>query len=52
MFGSPGAQEVRVQRVDEARRPIVGLVLDCARRGDQRLAGDLSAEHPLALLVG
>ncbi len=46
------AQEVRVQRVDEARRPIVGLVLDCARRGDQRLPGDLSPEHSLTLLVG
>ena len=27
-------------------------VVDGAGRGDERLAGDLPAEHPLALLVG
>ena len=42
-----GAQEVGVQRVHEA----AGIV-DRAGRGDQRLAGDLAAEDPLAVLVG
>ena len=42
-----GAQEVGVQRVDEAVR-----LVDRAGRGDERLAGDLAAEHPLAVLVG
>ena len=36
-----------MQRVDEA-----GRVVDGAGRGDERLAGDLAAEHPLAVLVG
>ena len=40
------AQEVGVQRVHRA-----GLV-DRAGGGDERLAGDLPAEHALALLVG
>ena len=42
-----GAQEVGVQRVDEA-----GRVVDGAGRGDERLAGDLAAEDALAVLVG
>ena len=41
------AQEVGVQRVHQAAR-----VVDRACRGDQRLAGHLPAEHPLAALVG
>ena len=40
------AQEVGVQRVHLA----VGL--DGAGGGDERLAGDLAAEDPLAVLVG
>ena len=36
-----------MQRVDQA-----GAVVDRAGRGDERLAGDLPAEHPLAVLVG
>ena len=40
-----GAQEVGVQRVD---RPVGARR---AGRGDQRLAGHLAAEHPLAVLV-
>ena len=39
-----GSQEVRVERVHEP-------VLDRATRGDQRLPGDLAAEHALAVLV-
>ena len=39
-------QEVGVQRVHEE------LGVDRSRRGDERLAGDLPAEHPLALDVG
>ncbi len=47
-----GAQEVRVQRVHVA----LGFALadgffDSAAGGDERLAGDLSAENALALLV-
>ena len=42
-----GAQEVGVQRVDQAAR-----LVDRAGRGDQRLPGHLAAEHPLAVLVG
>ena len=45
------AQEVRVQRVHEAGRPVVGGVIDRPRCRDERLAGDLSAEHSLTLLV-
>ena len=41
------AQEVGVQRVHLPAR-----VVDRAGGGDQRLAGDLAAEHPLAVLVG
>jgi len=41
-----GAQEVGVQGVH------LLAVLDRAPGGDQRLPGDLSAEHALALLVG
>ena len=42
-----GTQEVGVQRVHAA----IGLV-DGAGGGDERLAGDLPAEHPLSVLVG
>jgi hypothetical protein len=42
----PGAQEVGVQRVDAARG------IDRPGGGDERLAGDLAAEHALAVLVG
>jgi hypothetical protein len=47
-----GPQEVRVQRVDEAGRTIVGRVLDGSSCGDESLAGDLATEHALTLLVG
>ncbi len=47
-----GTQEVRVERVDVARRPDLGIVLDSASCSDERLSGDLSSEHALALLVG
>ena len=47
-----GSQEVRVQRVHEARRAVAGRVIDRAGRGDERLACDLATEHALALLVG
>ena len=40
-----GSQEVRVERVHEP-------VLHGATRSDQRLSGDLTAEHALAVLVG
>ena len=42
-----GAQEVGVQRVHVALR-----LVDRAARRDQSLAGHLTAEHPLALVVG
>src|SRR6188768_2777798 len=45
--GVAGAEEVAVQRVDEA----VGFV-DRSGGGDERLTGDLAAEHALAVLVG
>ena len=45
--GVARAQEVRVQRVHETVRLVDG---PCRR--DERLAGDLAAEHPLAVLVG
>jgi hypothetical protein len=38
--------------VDVARRPDLGIVVDSASGGDERLSGDLSSEHALALLVG
>jgi hypothetical protein len=44
--GSPGPDEVRVQRV---HRPVVG---HGPSGGDQRLPGDLAAVHPLDGLVG
>ena len=44
-MGSPGSQEVRVQRVH-------GTLVDRAARGHEGLTGNLSAEDPLALFVG
>jgi len=41
------AQEVRVQRVDVTIR-----LVDGSTGSDQRLAGDLSAEHPQTVLIG
>jgi hypothetical protein len=42
-----GAQEIGVQRVHQSAR-----IVDRPRRRDQRLTGDLSAKHALAVLVG
>ncbi len=36
-----------MQRVD-----VTGRLVDGAGRGDERLTGDLAAEHPLTVLVG
>ncbi len=47
-----GAQEVPVERVDVARRPDLGTVVDGASGSDECLPRDLSTEHALTLLVG